>query len=247
MITRRDFLKLSGLAAVALGMGYGAGKMTTALKQTRFFAIYGFLPADPDALQAVVEAFNAYVPRAAAARVTAEGVWAEAITAAFDPVAQPEGLFAGSVDFRLTPVSAAIDSDILVSDSTRAVYSPEAEFPAALADLRALLRNRKAVIQFSAEYRQSNRFFEGTNYGSQAVVIRSQDGIFDRIPTFRAYQTIAVPGPLGKTMIQLQDGMVRVQEAACRNRICEHTGWVAGAGDVIACAPNHLLVQIETA
>lgn len=247
MITRRDFLKLSGLAAVALGMGYGAGKMTTALRQTRFFAIHGFLPADPDTLQAVVEAFNVYAPRGAAARVAAEGIWAEAITAAFDPAAQPEGLFAGSVDFRLTPVSAALDSDILVSDSARSVYSPDAEFPSALADLRALLRNRKAVFQFSAEYQQSNRFLEGTNHGSKAIVIRSQDGIFDRIPASRAYQTIAVPGPLGKTMVQLQDGMVRVQEAACRNRICEHTGWVAGVGDVIACAPNHLLLQIETA
>ena len=247
MITRREFLKLSGLAAAALGLGYGSGKITSAPRQNRTFSLYGFLPADPEMLQSVVAAFNPFVRRGTPARIAAEGQWAAAIADAFEPdLETAEFVSAANVNFRLEPLSNRVDSDLLISDSDHAVYDPALDFPAALSTLRSTLRGRKADFLFSAAYTPINRLSGRVKAEKLVAVIRNEAGVFDHIPLTRDFHSVEVPGVLGKSLLQFQDGMVRVQQAACRNHICERIGWVSVAGGVIACAPNHLLVEIES-
>ncbi len=245
MITRREFLKLSALATAALGLGYGAGKIKSLPRQNRFLSLYGFLPGDAEVLQSAVAAFNPFVRRDTSASITAKGRWAAAIADAFDPVAEAERFAArGNVNFRFEPLPVAVDSDLLLSDDARPVYDPELDFPSALAELRAALRGRRAAFLFNAVYVAADWLPRRVGSDVLVAVIRNEKGVVDHIPLSRAYRSVKVSGALGKTLLQFQDGMVRAQQASCRNRICEHTGWISAVGDVIACAPNRLLVEI---
>ncbi|PID58323.1 hypothetical protein CSB45_04450 [candidate division KSB3 bacterium] len=57
-------------------------------------------------------------------------------------------------------------------------------------------------------------------------------------------QTLAVPGPLGETLLTIHDGHVHVTESPCRNKICIHSGRISRSGEIIACVPNKVVIQI---
>ncbi len=54
----------------------------------------------------------------------------------------------------------------------------------------------------------------------------------------------AVPGPLGDTIVVIEDGSVRVTESPCKNKICIASGLLTHAGDWAACLPNGVMVHI---
>ena len=58
-------------------------------------------------------------------------------------------------------------------------------------------------------------------------------------------QQVAVYGPLGKTVIEVKDGRIRVKESPCPHNVCVHMGFKRNDGDVIACIPNRVVVYIE--
>ena len=53
---------------------------------------------------------------------------------------------------------------------------------------------------------------------------------------------LSVDGPYGITLIEIQDGKVRVKEAHCRNQICVREGWISKG--VIVCLPNKLVIIV---
>ena len=53
---------------------------------------------------------------------------------------------------------------------------------------------------------------------------------------------LSVDGPYGNTLIEIQDGKVRVKEAHCRNQICVREGWISKG--VIVCLPNKLVIIV---
>ena len=65
-----------------------------------------------------------------------------------------------------------------------------------------------------------------------ATVALSQDRVF------------AVPGPLGKTIVEIHDGSVRVSESPCSNKLCVKTGRIRLTGQLIACLPNKVVARI---
>ena len=48
----------------------------------------------------------------------------------------------------------------------------------------------------------------------------------------------------GTTTITVEDGTVRMTEAACPDHLCVHQGKISGAGQVITCLPNRLTVTV---
>jgi hypothetical protein len=59
-----------------------------------------------------------------------------------------------------------------------------------------------------------------------------------------ANEVTVVRGRVGEVRIQVQDGAVRILDAACPNRLCVLSGAKRRPGEVIACVPNEVLVRI---
>jgi hypothetical protein len=56
--------------------------------------------------------------------------------------------------------------------------------------------------------------------------------------------TIEVEGPLGKTLVVIEDGSVAVSSSPCREKTCVKSGPVNKAGRWIACLPNRVIIAI---
>lgn len=81
--------------------------------------------------------------------------------------------------------------------------------------------------------------------GGQAdrVVIRIDGRVFAEYP-LDAPRRIAVPGPLGSTVVEIQPGRARVQSDPGPRQYCVRQGWLASAGAVAICAPNHVSLML---
>ena len=77
--------------------------------------------------------------------------------------------------------------------------------------------------------------------GGQAdrAVIRIDGRIFAEYP-LDAPRRVDVPGPLGSTVVEIQPGRARVQSDPGPRQYCVRQGWLASAGAVAICAPNHV-------
>ena len=57
-------------------------------------------------------------------------------------------------------------------------------------------------------------------------------------------RTVTVAGKLGDSVLEVRDGRIRFLSSPCPNQICVHAGWLANAGDVAACLPNQVSLQV---
>jgi len=57
--------------------------------------------------------------------------------------------------------------------------------------------------------------------------------------------TTTVTGPLGKTVIKVENGTVRITDSACPHGYCIRMGTIRLRGEVIVCAPNRVIVSIR--
>jgi hypothetical protein len=72
-----------------------------------------------------------------------------------------------------------------------------------------------------------------------------QDGRLLYQLDLRENRTVTLPQ--GGIKVLVQHGKVSVIEADCPRQICVHTGAISRPGQVIACVPNKMLIQIKTA
>ena len=56
---------------------------------------------------------------------------------------------------------------------------------------------------------------------------------------------VTVPGPLGNTIIELEDGKARFLSSPCANQICIASGIIHRKAQWIACLPNAVLIRVE--
>jgi hypothetical protein len=59
-----------------------------------------------------------------------------------------------------------------------------------------------------------------------------RDGVFE------------VAGPLGTTRIEVRDRRLRVLSSPCPRQLCRHEGWIGGAGQVLVCVPNGVVIRL---
>ncbi|MDR2092242.1 MAG: NusG domain II-containing protein [Azoarcus sp.] len=71
------------------------------------------------------------------------------------------------------------------------------------------------------------------------LIIRAGGEIFAETDLSRA-RRIAVPGPLGTTLIEIQPGRARVAADPGPRQYCVRQGWLSRAGAVAICAPNQV-------
>ncbi len=94
-----------------------------------------------------------------------------------------------------------------------------------------------AVIGFFVVYAHSATGESGS--------VRIQSESSEHLYAVEITDRIAVPGPLGDTIVEIQDGQVRVLDSPCRDKVCMHVGWVSRAGSWIACLPNRVFVRLD--
>ncbi len=49
----------------------------------------------------------------------------------------------------------------------------------------------------------------------------------------------------GNTLIIIKDGRAMIAESTCGHKICKNTGWLSKPGDVSACVPNRVMIEIK--
>lgn len=59
--------------------------------------------------------------------------------------------------------------------------------------------------------------------------------------------TLRVDGPLGETEVEISGGRARIAASPCSDKFCVHYGWLDHAGEVIACVPNRVVMQLAGA
>ena len=79
---------------------------------------------------------------------------------------------------------------------------------------------------------------------SSARVVIEQDGEVKFLAPLAENVRASIDGPLGETVIAIEDGGVRVTAASCPHRLCMAMGTVKQQGEVIACLPNRVLVRV---
>ena len=242
MISRRSFLKLSGLAVLGLGAGYGAGKLIKP-EGEKYFAVHGFLPDDESVVKNIVRMFEEKTNGANTA-LYAEARWGKVIADAINTSSKKSG---GNMTIRMTKINSPVNADILVTDNNTVVYDPDSDFNSSFSRIRSEIRNNKAEYLFTAEYKESSIFSGLLGNDEKFAIIENQYGVIDKISLKNSYKDIQVNGKQGKTGIKIENGFVNVHTAACRHETCKNLGSISNAGDVIACAPNRVIIRIETA
>ena len=57
-------------------------------------------------------------------------------------------------------------------------------------------------------------------------------------------RTVNVPGPLGNTVVRINNGNVRVLSSPCPYKHCVRMGPIGSDGGVIACVPNKVVISV---
>ena len=57
-------------------------------------------------------------------------------------------------------------------------------------------------------------------------------------------QELHIQGILGDSIIRIEDGRARFVASPCTNKVCIRQGWIGDAGEVAACLPNRVSLQI---
>jgi len=242
MISRRNFLKIAGLTSVALGGGYTAGKLIGNSKSINY-GVHGFIPADEQVIANLVSAFKNKIKSNTEPIIIADSKVGEIINR-IDLKSRKENFSnSGSITYRIKRLDKQIDSDIIVSDANNAVYSLD-DLNSVFEHIRSGLKNRKSDYFFTAEYSETDFLSSIFKLNKKEVVIENEKGLVDRISLENNYKNILIDGPQGKTGLKIENGVAQVHTSTCRHEICKCTT-VSGVGNIIACAPNKVLLRIE--
>ena len=53
-----------------------------------------------------------------------------------------------------------------------------------------------------------------------------------------------INGPLGDSIIAINNGQARFKQSPCPSQYCVHQGWLSHAGQVAICIPNQISLQL---
>ena len=58
-------------------------------------------------------------------------------------------------------------------------------------------------------------------------------------------KVIVVAGPVGETVVRIEDGRAWVEYSDCGGKICEGMGRIDSAGESVVCVPNEVYLTVE--
>ena len=78
---------------------------------------------------------------------------------------------------------------------------------------------------------------------AERAIIRQDGQVFGEFE-LGSRRDVAVPGPLGITLVAIESGRARVVADPGPRQYCVRQGWLARPGEIAICAPNRVSVQI---
>ena len=78
---------------------------------------------------------------------------------------------------------------------------------------------------------------------AERAIIRQDGQVFAEFE-LGSRRNVAVPGPLGITLVAIEPGRARVVADPGPRQYCVRQGWLARPGEIAICAPNRVSVQI---
>lgn len=86
------------------------------------------------------------------------------------------------------------------------------------------------------------RFWGDATQGEQArILVGGKE--FSVVSLYKD-QRLHIPGALGVSELEISAGKIRFVDSPCQGKQCIHTGWLALGGEVAACLPNRITVQV---
>lgn len=86
--------------------------------------------------------------------------------------------------------------------------------------------------------------YDFTGLESASIVrIYNEHGLFREVP-LNEEASIAIPGPLGESIIIVHSGEVSMAGSPCTNKLCIRTGKIGRHGGCIVCLPNKVSVFV---
>lgn len=86
------------------------------------------------------------------------------------------------------------------------------------------------------------RFWGDATQGEQArILVGGRE--FSVVSLYKD-QRLRIPGTLGISELEISAGKIRFIDSPCQGKQCIHTGWLALGGEVAACLPNRITVQV---
>jgi hypothetical protein len=83
-------------------------------------------------------------------------------------------------------------------------------------------------------------------YDEKYVEISVKGKLYKKLPLDNnSNETITVESELGKNVVQITNGKVRITEATCPDKICIEDGAISNPGGMLVCLPNKVVVQIK--
>ena len=79
--------------------------------------------------------------------------------------------------------------------------------------------------------------------GARVIVSHGNDVIY--VAPLDQDRVVELQGSLGTTVMAIKDHKAHVISSPCTNKICIRMGEIHQGGDVVACAPNEIVIQIE--
>ena len=241
---RRKFIRLSGFATLSVGSGFTVGKLFGVETKSQY-SIYGFLPSDVELFTKTINAFYKTVECNSEPIIIADEYYHDILTKLASKAHRDFFEKNGTVTFSIKKLFKEIKSDIIISDSYNPIYSINSDIGFELSNIRSELRDIRADVFFSAVYSQGGIFSSLMNPVGKEIIIHTENGLYDRIPSHSFYKNIEVKGPQGKTIIEVDNGVVRVVNSTCKHKLCEKVGFASYKNDTIACLPNKVLINIQ--
>ena len=243
-MTRKKFIKLSSISALAIGSGFTAGKLL-GNPENQHYSVYCFLPSDEKLFAEVLRVFAANVKSNPTPIINVDDDYKHLLQKFVIRHTRTSFSNSGSVSYTVKLLNKHVNSDIIVSDNSKSIYSIKNDFTNELMTIRSMLSGTEAKIFLAAVYKQSNILSSLFSSNQKEIVIENINGVYDKIPLNSSYKNINVDGPQGKTKIEINNDLVKVTKSTCRHKLCEKSQYAANVGDVIACAPNKVLIRIE--
>lgn len=238
-LSRREFLRLAGISAIAAGVGYGAGAIGWR-SQPPSLSLQAFIPADEDLAASLLNAFVSLGTPHHYSSAAGVDRWAEMMRYPISSGQYPAA--GGKLTIQTSQLDKPVPSDLLLSDSRVSIYDPERDFNAEFVNLRKQLRDLSADLNLKAIFTGQERPSDGRTF----AIISDHRGLYDQIPLSRNYDSITIDGPVGKTSVRILDGKLWIHNASCRQHLCQKASPLAVTGDRTVCAPNRLLIEIRS-
>jgi len=255
MISRREFLKLAGLSAVAFTAGIQIGEF---VKKSNSSSIYltAFLPENELYLNFVVQKFLDKVESVCGndknIRYLRKIRFMKNLTINdIDLIKFKKNVFdnykiysSNNYIISIQSLDGKFNSDIFLRDDENSIYQPEK-----ISDLffiRDEIRNQTARIKLICEYRKEN-LLNKIIPDEKNVIVEVENEIIEKLSLSKNYKNVSVNGASGNVQFSIENQKVTVISSSCRNKLCVYSGTIESLNQNIVCAPNKLVIRIGNA